>query len=321
MKTGSAGQNGRGRTPASTEDRSFIRELPGEILLAGVLDGHSGSFTAEFTLKKFPDYIATIIAAADNGRSEDALVKGLKAAFIEHDKLIANQGAIHYRESGSTATIAIVTPKSCIIAYIGDSPACVLDPDTGKVINVIGKHDPADPGEERRIVKNGGHVTREAGDVPRVNGELAVSRAFGDFSFKDGATEKKPVNWATDFHVVADPDIMVFPRPAKGVLAIFSDGLVETESGDFKPIATVAASIQQAIKATGDLRKAAELTIRKHVEESAATPAEYDGDDTTLVLVDISLPVVGGERHTRRAKVKRVRTKTHVKKLPKTFLI
>jgi serine/threonine protein phosphatase PrpC len=327
MKTGNAGQNGRGRSPPSTEDRSFIRELPGEILLAGVLDGHSGSFTVDFTLKKFPDYIATIVKAAAG--DDEALVKGLKAAFIEHDKLIARQGALHYRDSGSTATVAIVGPKTCIIAYIGDSPACIFDPDTGKVLHTIGKHEPTEPGEHRRILKNGGHVSHDEGDAPRVNGCLMVSRAFGDyeFKFKSSREPEWEANWSTDFCVTAEPDVVVFPRPTKGVLAIFSDGLVEKEDGNMKPIGAVAVGIQQSVKAAGgDLKAGAEMTLKRHTDEYLrdSLNTQYDGDDLTLVLADIGLgsgvPETT-ERHTRKAKVKRVRTKTHVKRIPKTFTI
>ena len=78
----------------------------------------------------------------------------------------------------------------------------------------------------------------DAGDAPRVDGCLMVSRAFGDFSMKfangNRPTEAEwSADWSNGFRVVADPDIVVVPRPAGGaLLAIYSDGLVETPDGD-----------------------------------------------------------------------------------------
>ncbi|KAL8130831.1 hypothetical protein AgCh_006950 [Apium graveolens] len=50
------------------------------------------------------------------------------------------------------------------------------------------------PNTERGSIENkGGFVSNMPGDVPRVNGQLAVSRAFGDKSLK--------------IHLRSDPDI------------------------------------------------------------------------------------------------------------------
>jgi serine/threonine protein phosphatase PrpC len=323
MKIGVAEINGRGRNPPSTEDRHFIQTLPGEITIAGVFDGHGGLFTVVQTLKDFPNMIANMLLRT--GADTNAIELGLKEIFIEHDKNIAKHGAIRYRDSGSTATIAIITPTHCIIAYIGDSPACIFDASTGECLTSIEPHLPSNTKEKERILKCKGTVTTDEGDAPRVNGTLMVSRAFGDFSmkFKDTTIPEMNKNWATDFCVISLPDIKVIPRGSKGVLAIFSDGLIDTVSNELKPISDVCKMIKESL--TDDYKASAENVLKKHM---AQTESPYEGDDTTIILIDISLaPLIqsgGLVAPPSTRKVKRFkRTKKQTKRVEglKTFSI
>lgn len=323
MKIGVAEINGRGRSPPSTEDRHFIQTLPGEITIAGVFDGHGGLFTVVHTFKEFPTMIANMLI--HTGTNVTAIENGLKEIFITHDKNLAKQGSIRYRDSGSTATIAIITPTHCIIAYIGDSPSCIFDPSTGECFLTIEPHLPSNPKEKERILKCKGTVTTDEGDAPRVNGTLMVSRAFGDFSmkFKDPTVPEMNKNWTTDFCVIALPDIKVIPRGPKGILAIFSDGLVDTASDELKPIPDVCKMIKESL--TDDYTVSAQNILKKHM---AQTESPYEGDDTTLILIDISLasPVQSGgilaPPNTRRVK-RFKRNKKQTKRIEglKTFTI
>lgn len=323
MKTGVWKIDGRGRP---SEDRFFINDISGEFLIAGVFDGHSGSFTVDFTLKLLPQKLVELVRSA--GNDEQAMRKGLQSIFIAHDKLLAQQGPIHYKDSGSTATIVIVTATQCYFAFIGDSPGFIFDPDTGLIITSIGKHLPMRDDEYKRIIKNGGSVTTDEGDAPRVNGCLMVSRAFGDFSMKFENPKVPELNKTLihDVCVTADPEIIVIPRPQKGVIALCSDGLVDTPDGEIRENSLVAKSIQEKIKQLGNLTKAAEAVIQTQVSEFTANPKEYDADDIVLVLIDITLgPIIkGGSKIPTTRKVKpRGRPKTGKRKtsLPKTFMI
>ena len=61
MKYGTAEINGRSRSPPSTEDRHFVQSLPGEIIIAGVFDGHGGLSTVVYTINTFPTLLAKIM--------------------------------------------------------------------------------------------------------------------------------------------------------------------------------------------------------------------------------------------------------------------
>ncbi|KAI3466883.1 hypothetical protein Pfo_023546 [Paulownia fortunei] len=53
-----------------------------------------------------------------------------------------------------------------------------------------------EPLKERKLVESkGGFVSKKPGNVPRVDGQLAMTRAFGDERLKD--------------HITAEPDIVI----------------------------------------------------------------------------------------------------------------
>lgn len=318
MRTGHHTIDGRGRP---SEDRFFIEELPGDFIVAGVFDGHSGSSVVDITIKQFPQRLIELVKAV--GNNEQKLRKGLSELFIQHDKLLAKQGALIYRDSGSTATVAIITPTHCYIAFVGDSPAFIFNPDNGALITAIGKHEPTRPDEYKRVIQNGGTVTTEEGDAPRVNDCLMVSRAFGDFSmkFKNSRIPEWDKNWVTDFCVVADPEIVVVPRPARGCIAISSDGLVDKPDGTFRSPTDLSMEIFKT--GLGDLMQTAQQTVNKQILNFTDNPKEYDADDITLVLVDFSKAQEGGKGKTpfTRKSKKRRRGLTKRGELLKTFLI
>ncbi len=76
--------------------------------------------------------------------------------------------------SGSTATTVLITPTHIIFGNCGDSRGLLSRED--KVFFATLDHKPSNPEESTRIRGAGGFV--EAG---RVCGNLAVSRALGDF--------------------------------------------------------------------------------------------------------------------------------------------
>jgi serine/threonine protein phosphatase PrpC len=294
MLYGTAQVNGRGRDPPSTEDRFLIRKITDDCDLFAVFDGHNGAGVVKLTLEIFPKRIQDCLAAAgpDALRNPAVLEAALKEAFIQHDKELA-RNAGRLRDSGSTASVALVTPTHIAMAYIGDSPAFLLNPTSGLIAREIGKHEPTLAAEAARIQAAGGTVEIDEDGTPRVDGSLMVSRAFGDFSLKWPEGTEPPfetANWSK-MKVTALPDVAVWPRPENGVLAIMSDGLVETPAGTHKPTARVARDIHLALlEKKYNLPFTAETVLRKHVMGFVGSSRTgYDGDDLTLVLVDVGL--------------------------------
>ncbi|KAF9592600.1 hypothetical protein IFM89_016210 [Coptis chinensis] len=106
---------------------------------------------------------------------------------------------------GSTAVTAIlINGRKLWIANVGDSRAVLSK--GGQAIQMSVDHE---PNTERGIIETkGGFVSNMPGDVPRVNGQLAVSRAFGDKSLKshlrsDPDTRNADIDLETDLLILA----------------------------------------------------------------------------------------------------------------------
>lgn len=106
-------------------------------------------------------------------------------------------------------------------ANVGDS-RCVL----GNQINTITlteDHKPELPEEKERIVAAGGFVK-----FNRVNGELAMSRAIGDFRYK--LNPELPVQ---EHQVIAVPDIAIHERTLEDEVAVLAcDGVWDVLSNE-----------------------------------------------------------------------------------------
>ena len=101
--------------------------------------------------------------------------------------------------AGCTATTILITPTEIICANAGDSRT-VLGKST-QAVELSQDHKPDDAAESRRIYNAKGFV-----EDGRVNGMLALSRALGDFEYKNNSLLK-----AKDQAVTAHPDIKTVP--------------------------------------------------------------------------------------------------------------
>ena len=296
MLYGNAQIDGRGRP---SEDRICIKNLLEQCDLFAVFDGHSGSGVVRQTVDLLPKRIQAAMGGVIP--PPEQLKSILEKVFVEHDKELArtlaqlpSEREMDDKDSGSTATVAIITPTHIVIGYIGDSPCFLMNPTTTVATNLIihemGKHEPTLAGETERIKAAGGTVELDEYGTPRVDGSLMVSRAFGDFTLKYKPLSNPPYDsdWAK-MKVTAHPDVVVWERPEAGLLAIMSDGLVETNTNALKPLPRVAADIYHALKKHSyDLPMTAEAVVAGHRRGSVGNSNQkYYGDDLSIVLIDV----------------------------------
>jgi len=170
--------------------------------LFAIFDGHLGD--------RVPNYLRDNLF--NNILDEPTFWKdpetAIRNAYSSTDKFIL-ENSMQLGPGGSTAVTAIVIDgKDLWVANIGDSRAVVCERGSANQITV--DHEPHS--ERRRIEKQGGFVTTLPGDVPRVNGQLAVARAFGDQSLKA--------------HLSSEPDVRHVPIDSSIEFVILaSDGL------------------------------------------------------------------------------------------------
>lgn len=142
-----------------------------------VFDGHGGSATSKLCEAEFLPHLH---AAADwtqhvlpHGMG-DALTK----AYMTFDASLKRRPEREHETTGATALSALISPTHIVIANLGECRAVLVR--GGKVLVMSNEHKPRNKFELQRIKAAGGAVFKG-----RVMGELAVARAFGDFSLKD----------------------------------------------------------------------------------------------------------------------------------------
>ena len=117
--------------------------------------------------------------------------------------------------AGSTAITAAIRGSRLVVANVGDSRA-VLCRKGGLAVACSKDHKTSDPTEYARIVAAGSWVS-----VGRVEGDLAMSRAIGDFRFK-----YRERLGAEDQAVTCAPDVTQFELdPDDEFLILASDGI------------------------------------------------------------------------------------------------
>ncbi|XP_066286813.1 probable protein phosphatase 2C T23F11.1 isoform X2 [Branchiostoma lanceolatum] len=156
-----------------------------------VYDGHGGAKVAQYAgshlhkkIVKHPSYI---------GKVEDAM----RGGFLEVDTDMRNDESMRDELAGSTAVTVLLKNNKIFCGNVGDSRSIASV--RGKVQQLSFDHKPSNEGETKRIIAAGGWV-----EFNRVNGNLALSRALGDFVFKQNDKKK-----AEEQIVTAFPDVVV----------------------------------------------------------------------------------------------------------------
>lgn len=101
--------------------------------------------------------------------------------------------------AGCTSTVVLATPTEIYCANAGDSRTVLSKNKTA--LDMSKDHKPDDPEERKRIYNANGFV-----EDGRVNGMLALSRALGDFEYKNNSLFK-----VKDQVVTAFPDVKTVP--------------------------------------------------------------------------------------------------------------
>uniref|UniRef100_A0A9J2PB69 protein-serine/threonine phosphatase n=1 Tax=Ascaris lumbricoides TaxID=6252 RepID=A0A9J2PB69_ASCLU len=157
-----------------------------------VYDGHGGSKVSQYAGTHLHKTIAT-----NSLYSEGKIEEAIKEGFLSLDEKMKHDEEMREDMSGTTAVVVIIKNKKIYCGNVGDSRAvaCV----SGVADPLSFDHKPANESEARRIVAAGGWV-----EFNRVNGNLALSRALGDFAFKKNE-HKSPEEQI----VTACPDVTV----------------------------------------------------------------------------------------------------------------
>lgn len=150
---------------------------PGTAFFA-VYDGHGGAKVSEYAGKHLHKYVTK----QDTYLAGD-IVEALKQAFLEIDNVMLEEESLKQEDGGTTAVVVVVRDDQLFCANAGDSRAVAS---VRGIAEPLSKdHKPSNDEEYDRITSAGGWV-----QYNRVNGNLALSRALGDFVFKRNVTKR-----------------------------------------------------------------------------------------------------------------------------------
>ncbi|ORX92875.1 PP2C-domain-containing protein [Basidiobolus meristosporus CBS 931.73] len=157
----------------------------------GVYDGHGGRGAAKYSGEQLHQRIIK-----DEAFLQGDYALAIKNGFLGADSDLKRDSDFIHDSSGCTAVTALITPdKRIFVGNAGDSRAVLSA--GGKAKAMSEDHKPVNEGESSRIVAAGGFV-----EFGRVNGNLALSRAIGDFEFKQNLKLNPE-----DQIVTANPDV------------------------------------------------------------------------------------------------------------------
>lgn len=266
-----------------------------DVGLFAVLDGHGGAEVSALAKRLLSQHV--LACAREQQTPGDAnpktwtpsLAEALEKSLPRLDALMRAglfasarllPGILHpFYHEGSTACVAAVdfARKEIITANIGDSRGILIR--NGKAIALSEDHKPEDPKERRRIENAGGRVVK-IGPCWRVDGNLNLSRALGDFHLKDTHTlppEKQKVS--------AFPDITrtLYQEDSQELLVMACDGLFERkENQDIADIVWPRFQKGMALE-----QIAQELLHACCAKSYRGQPAEMGTDNETVVIVKL----------------------------------
>ncbi|KAI6703260.1 hypothetical protein NL676_012396 [Syzygium grande] len=216
-----------------------------ELGLYAIFDGHSGGKVAEYLQHHLFD---NILSEPDFWTSPKCAIK---RAYKKTDDQILE--GVDSSRGGSTAAMAIlINREKLIVANVGDSRANMCENGNAKQITV--DHEPQ---KEWELVESRGEfVSQRLGDVPRVDRQLAMTRAFGDEKVKD--------------HITSELDIFI-ENIDKGTefILLASDGLWKVMSNQ---------EAADSIMAIDDAREASKALIREAMSRKSP-------DDISCIVV------------------------------------
>eukprot|EP01129_Flabellula_baltica_P003231 TRINITY_DN1303_c0_g1_i1.p1 TRINITY_DN1303_c0_g1~~TRINITY_DN1303_c0_g1_i1.p1 ORF type:complete len:497 (+),score=91.32 TRINITY_DN1303_c0_g1_i1:44-1534(+) len=230
--------------------------------LFGVYDGHSGSACAEYISRSIPDKLSNMLTEEMDIDVEDIILD----SYRETDKewLLNAQKHEPQLTDGSTAITVLIKDGHIFTANTGDSRAVLYK--GGSYEELSKDQKPENPEEIERIQSQGGSVIGG-----RVQGKIAVARAFGDIEFKDMDT-------LSGKYITCEPEITIqeFTEDTEFIV-IACDGVWDVLSSS-----EVGAFVRDELSKDGDMMyNAAERLVNEAYDLDS-------GDNITAIVVFFS---------------------------------
>jgi len=223
---------------ASMEDYSYFKApfntASEASLLLSVFDGHAGNRCANFLVNSLPSELVKETSSNGLGIPSEEIFRKI---FKSLDQMWLESAAMKEPkiEDGSTALCVALESNELIVANCGDCRAILCQ--AGQTIALTRDHRPTDETEQQRIVNQGGTVIGG-----RLQGQLAVSRAFGNYEFKESQIlssepEVHHVSLNTDVeYLVVGSDGLYDHFTNEEVISFIKNGLMNNSNTNLESI-------------------------------------------------------------------------------------
>jgi serine/threonine protein phosphatase PrpC len=198
------------------DDHTMLTGLEHGDSFFGVYDGHGGALVSKEVAQHIWNHITSQDEWKSGDRTDASITEAIRKGFLVMDEQLKCHPRIVEGEdhSGSTAVTTLLTKEKIYCGNAGDSRSILVR--DGKAVAMSEDHKPFNEGEQRRIEAAGGRVS-----MRRVNGDLAVSRALGDFLYK--GADSLP---AEQQMVSPEPEFIIQDRTAEDqFLVLACDGI------------------------------------------------------------------------------------------------
>ena len=198
------------------EDRHYIeKKFFLNYDLYAVFDGHGNDSVSVFLQMYFKDVLRNELFA---GHNTQTISVSLFNACKKMSEILPSQIS---HMAGSTALIVLESIEELYVINIGDCRALINK--GSEALQITIDHKPNLKSEYDRIIAAGGFVAVDSMGTPRVNGNLSLSRAFGDIYLAPSVT------WTPDvFHYVLFPECKYIFVASDGVYdAVQNNEIVE----------------------------------------------------------------------------------------------
>lgn len=195
IKTDDDNSNDDNETKTASTSKNTVTDSTDPVAFFAVYDGHGGDRIAKYT----GDNLYKLITKEPEFHKGN-FGKALQNTFLATDREILEDNELKLDQSGCTATTVLLNSKKIVCANAGDSRTVLSVNGSAKPLSY--DHKPNNEGEHARICAAGGFV-----DIGRVNGNLALSRAIGDFDFKKSTDLPPEEQIVTAFPDIIEHDI------------------------------------------------------------------------------------------------------------------
>lgn len=239
------------------EDRHDIQfNLYKNLHMMAIWDGHGGSHVSSLAKIYFKKILANELQSNNN------IENALSNSFKRFQNILPEELA---EQTGSTALIILKDNNTLYIANLGDCRAIINS--NNRAIQITTDHKPNNEIEYNRITALGGIVINRPNDVARVNGNLAVSRSFGDLYLKP--------------YISHEPDIFkINLNSTNKFLLAASDGLWDVLDND-EIVQFINSKLDRDLLKKNPKKLLNDITLELLQKAREA----YSGDNITIILI------------------------------------